>query len=126
MYRYYNAHPQNKIVGDCVKRAICIAENKSYKQVSLELNRLKKITGAEKFNDNQNWKTYINNKGYKKISFPAIKGQDRMNGFEFAKQYNNGTYILRLARHLTVCVNGVILDIWDCRHKCVYNAWKVK
>lgn len=125
-YKFCNPHPDGKRVRDCVKRAICLAEGRDYRDVKNELNRLKREIGAEKFNSNNNWKTYIDRKGYNKISFPAVAGESRMNGHKFAETYPTGSYILRMAGHLSACVDGVILDTWDCRSKCVYNAYKVR
>lgn len=126
MYEYLNLHPQGKRVGDCVKRAIAKAANMDYKEVSLGLNRHKKITGAKTFNSDWNWLSYIENVlGGKKMSFPAVKGQKRMNGERFCKAYPKGSYVLQMANHLTACVDGVIYDTWDCSEKCVYRAWKI-
>ena len=125
-YKFCNPHPDTKIVGDCVKRAICLAEGRDYGDVKNELNRLKREIGAEKFNSNENWKTYVSRKGYEKLSFPAVAGESRMNGHKFAETHPTGSYILRMAGHLSSCVDGVILDTWDCRDKCVYNAYKVR
>lgn len=125
-YKFCNPHPDGKRVRDCVKRAICLAEGRDYRDVKNELNRLKREIGAEKFNSNNNWKTYIDRKGYEKLSFPAVAGESRMNGHKFAETHPTGSYILRMAGHLSSCVDGVILDTWDCRDKCVYNAYKVR
>ena len=125
-YKFCNPHPDGKRVRDCVKRAICLAEGRDYRDVKNELNRLKREIGAEKFNSSNNWKTYMDRKGYNKISFPAVTGESRMNGHKFAETHPNGSYILRMAGHLSSCVDGVILDTWDCRDKCVYNAYKVR
>lgn len=125
-YKFCNPHPDGKRVRDCVKRAICLAEGRDYRDVKNELNRLKREIGAEKFNSNDNWKTYIDRKGYEKLSFPAVAGESRMNGHKFAETHPTGSYILRMAGHLSSCVDGVILDTWDCRDKCVYNAYKVR
>ena len=48
-----------------------------------------------------------------------------MTGETFCEYYPNGTYILRMAHHLSVCKDGVLYDTWNCGEKCVYNAWKV-
>lgn len=125
-YKFCNPHPDGKRVRDCVKRAICLAEGRDYRDVKNELNRLKREIGAEKFNSNNNWKTYMDRKGYNKISFPAVTGESRMNGHKFAETHPTGSYVLRMAGHLSSCVDGVILDTWDCRDKCVYNAYKVR
>lgn len=125
MYKFYNAHPKGLRVGDCVKRAICTAEGRDYKEVAKELNTLKKEIGTDKFNNNEVWKEYVTRKGYKKLSFKAEKGKPRMNGKTFMQQFKTGKYILRMSKHLVCCIDGDILDTWDCTDKCVYNAWKV-
>ncbi len=126
MYQYYNAHPKGKLVGDCVKRAISKAANIPYKEVSLQLNRYKKVTGAKTFNEMTNDVPFIENVLHgQKMSFPAVKGKPRMNGERFCEAYPIGSYILQMAHHLTACVDGVIYDTWDCSEKCVYRAWKV-
>jgi len=126
MFKKFNAHPKKKRVGDCVKRAICTAEERDYRQVTNELNALKRSIGAEKFDNPVVWKNYIKEKEYEKLSFPAEKGKKRMNRQRFMKQFKKGNYILRMAGHLSCCVNGDILDTYDCTGKCVYTAWKVK
>lgn len=126
MFEYYNPHPKGLRVGDCVKRAFTKVLDMDYKEVSLALNRFKKTTGAKKFNSNNNWKPFIKKLGWKKLSFPAVMGEQRMNGYSFCKAYPKGKYVLRMAKHLSSCVDGVIYDTWDCREKCVYNAWEVK
>lgn len=127
MYKFLNLHPQGKLVGDCVKRAIAKATGEEYKNISLGLNRHKKITGARKFNSDYNWLSYIEDVyGGKKMSFPAVKGQKRMNGERFCQAYPKGRYVLQMAGHLTACVDGVIYDTWDCSEKCVYRAWEIE
>lgn len=125
MYQYNNPHPQGKRTTDCLKRAITLATGKPYLKVKKELNDLKKITGCKAFNENKNWKEYVKRQPWEKLSFPAEAGKPRMNGQRFCDQFKTGSYILRMAGHLTAVINGVINDIWDCSEKCVYNAWKV-
>lgn len=125
-FEYYNANPKGLNVGDCVKRAISKASNISYRDVSLALNRYKKVTGASKFNSNENYKNYLTEVLHaKKETYQAIKGEDRMSGYTFAKTHPTGRYVLRMARHLTACVDGVIYDTWNCLGKCVYMSWRL-
>ena len=115
------------MVRDCVKRAITLTTGMDYNEVSRELNRFKKITGAKNFNSDRNCDKYVEQVlNAKKISFPAIKGVPRMNGERFCKEFPIGSYILRMAGHWTTCVNGVIYDTWNCSEKCVYNAWLIR
>lgn len=126
MFEFYNAHPKGLRVGDCVKRAITKATGIDYEEVSRELNRFKKISGKDKFNQRDNCNAYVEEvlKG-RKMSFPAERGKDRMNGHTFCNKYQSGAYILNMARHWTCCVDGVIYDTWDCRDKCVYTAYEI-
>ena len=125
MYVFLNVRPDGKFVGDCVKRASCVAFNMPYKEVTRELNRYKKVTGAKTFNDTNNCEPYVEKVlNGKLMKFPATKGEARMNGERFCKAYPKGRYILRMAGHWSACVNGVILDTWDCSEKCVYKAWR--
>ena len=125
-FEFLCLHPKGKIVRDCVKRALTFATGLTYQEVSLMLNRLKKETKCKKFNEDKNWKEYIKRLGYEKMSFPAKQGCNRMTGETFCEYYPHGTYILRMAHHLTICKDGVIYDTWNCSEKCVYNAWKVE
>ena len=126
MYKYLNLHPEGKKVRDCVKRALSFCTGLPYQEISLILNRLKKETGCKTFNENKNWKKFVKDMGWEKIYFPAEKGYERMNGERFCEYYPKGTYLLRMAHHLSVCKDGIIYDTWNCSEKCVYNAWKIK
>lgn len=126
MYIFENVHPKGTLTGDCAKRAITKATGKDYIEVKRALNNTKKITGCKDYNEAKNVKYYIEKVlRLKKISFPAEPGNPRMNGTRFCAKYSKGSYILRMAHHLTACVDGVIYDTWDCSDKCVYNAWEV-
>ena len=125
MYEFRNPHPHGKIVGDCVKRAITIATESDYREVSRELNRIKREIECKSFTEKPVYKEYMKRHNFEKLSFPAVKGRPRMNGERFCESYPEGRYILNMAGHLSCCVDGIIYDTWDCSDKCVYNAFKV-
>lgn len=126
-FKFYNPHPQNKLVNDCAKRAITAATGRDYKEVSLELNRYKKITGHDHYSNRDHLKQFITEELHGELlSFPAVAGEPRMNGNRFTEAYPKGKYILSMAKHLVACIDGVIMDTWDCREKCVYQAWRIK
>lgn len=111
---------------DCVKRAITKATGMEYGEVALQLNRCKKVTKCEAFNLPKNFEYFLKNSLHlDRIAFPPTKGEPRMNGERFAETHPKGRYILRMARHLSCCIDGIIYDTWDCTEKCVYAAWKV-
>ena len=126
MYCYLNLHPKGKIVGDCVKRAIAGATGMDYMEVARQLNRAKKITHCDVFNERKNIKYYLLEVLHTtELKFPAVKGASRMNGKRFSQMFPNGRYILNMAGHLSCCVNGIIYDTWDCSDKCVYSAYRI-
>ena len=43
----------------------------------------------------------------------------------FAKDYNEGIYIVLLESHLTVVINGVIIDTWNPGNEEVHIAYKI-
>lgn len=126
MYQYLNVHPKGLIVGDCVKRAITTAAQMDYMEVQRELNRYKKVTGAQSFNSDYNPHKYVENVLHaRKLSFPAQKGKKRMTAGEFSRTYPRGRYILNMASHWSCCVDGIIYDTWDPSDKCVYTAYQI-
>jgi hypothetical protein len=61
-----------------------------------------------------------------KFTFPAVKGQTRMNIEAFCKQYSKGKFIIKTAKHVLAVIDGVAYD--DARPsptRCVYCAYKV-
>lgn len=53
----------------------------------------------------------------------AVKGESRMTVREFAEKHPNGRYVVQIASHFTACVDGVILDAWNCGAKCVVGYY---
>lgn len=105
-FEYYNPHPKKKIVGDCVKRACVKATGIPYLDVQKELNRIKREIGADAFNSDRVWKKFLSDKGFIKISYPAVAGQKRMTVRKLAEQSGvNEVYVCQCANHL-VCVTS--------------------
>jgi len=62
---------------------------------------------------------------WERISFPAVKGENRMTAKALAKTDPKGRYIIRIAKHVAALNSGTVLDTWDCSDKCVYFVWKI-
>lgn len=125
IYKYYNVHPKQLRTGDCVVRAYCTALNKDYLEARKELNRAKKDLGLTSYKTSIFFNRYFKDK-YLYESYQAQKGCWRMTGEEFARRHPTGNYLLRMAHHLTCCIDGIIYDTWDCSEKCVYCSWRIK
>ena len=65
-------------------------------------------------NDSGAFRKWIPEGGGKWIATPAKKGQKRMTALGFAEAHPKGRYILYISHHFTACVDGVILDAWNC------------
>jgi hypothetical protein len=124
MFKEFNAHPKGIKTSDCVVRAIATATDTDYLECRRELNRKKRELGYSSYKDTKFLYDYL--KGYPRLIFKAIKGEPRIKGNDFTELHPKGTYILKMAGHITACVDGVILDTWDCSYRSVYTAWEIK
>lgn len=109
MYRYYNANPKGLLTDDCVKRAIATVTGMEYAAVQRELNRYKRVSGAESFNSIRNLRYVEAVLGAEKIDL-----EGNVTGEAFCREHPHGRYILSMEAHWTACIDGVIYDVWDC------------
>ncbi|MFH5881211.1 hypothetical protein [Liberiplasma polymorphum] len=124
MYKEYNAHPKGLKTSDCVVRAITTATNSDYLETRKILNRKKRELCYNTYKDTKFLYEYF--QGYPRLIFKPIKGEPRIKGSDFTKLHPKGTFILKMTGHITACVDGVILDTWDCSYRSVYTAWEIK
>ena len=123
-FEKYNNHPKGLTTNDCVVRAISKGLNKEYLETRRELNKVKRDLGFDSYKQSKFIYKYLS--AYERIIIRAEKGKPRVKGYDFIELYPKGTYIVSMAGHLSVVEDGVLYDLWDCRHKSVYTAWKVK
>ena len=122
-YIHYNANPAQKKTNDCIIRSLSLAYDKTWIEVFDELTEIARenfdvVTSKEVYAE------YLQKHGAEYIK--TMTKYSRLSGGDFADQYQEGVYILRMANHLTVCRQGIIYDTWDCSGKMVYNAWLVR
>lgn len=121
--------------GDCVCRAIAIATNKDYKEIYEMINeyakkekvgkRKRRISSARTGVYRDTIKKVLNELGWKWVPVMKIgsgcQAHLRDNEIPMDK-----TIIVKVTRHLTCVVNGVINDTYDCSrdgNRCVYGYW---
>ena len=120
-----NVNPKGNKACDCVVRAMVTATNEKWEDIYTGLCKL----GLEMYdmpNSKPVWKKYMDNRGFIKNSIKVTKGSKRPTVESFTKEHKLGTYILSVARHLTVCKDGKYIDSWDCGGKSLYGYWEVK
>lgn len=52
---------------------------------------------------------YMYFEGYLRLIYKAIKGEPRIKGSDFTKLHLKGTFIVKMAGHITCVIDGVIL-----------------
>jgi hypothetical protein len=117
---------------DCVTRAVAIATGKPYQEVYDALNRLsaserfgkrkKKKSDSESGVFRLTYQRYMESLGWKWRPTMAIGSGCRVH--LRASELPRGVLLVRVSRHLTTVVDGVIHDIHDCSRngrRCVYG-----
>ena len=123
VYKEFNAHPKGLKTTDCVVRAIATAMGKDYLECRRELNQSKRELALGSYKETKFLYKYLEQ--YPRLIFKAIKGEPRLKGSDFTEIHLEGTFILKMAGHVTCCKGGVILDTWDCSYRSVYTAWEI-
>ncbi len=123
----YNNNPKSKRTGDCVVRAIALVTNRSWEAIYSELAE-QGIKEGLMPNSRENWKKYLKKLGYEMQKMPKKENGKRFTIEEFANQLakENKTYIIKVAKHLTVVKNKNLYDTWNCSTRCVGNYWIIE
>lgn len=119
--RAKSRRPRQK--NDCTVRALALARSLHYDAAYDDLKKAGR--GCSERFDMARW---LNGQEWaKKLPFPAVKGQPRMNPAEFCRRYLSGTYICRSAKHVFAVIDGVVMDDSPVRaDRCIYTAWHIE
>lgn len=107
---------------DCTVRALALSLGLPYDDAYDRLKEAGRRCGGRfdmgRWLDAQPWAS--------KIPFPAVKGQPRMNPVEFRRRYPVGTFVCKVAKHVFVVIDGVVMDDTPVRgDRCIYTAWYI-
>lgn len=117
-----NPNPLNKLTGDCVIRAICIAEDKEWDDIFLEL-MIKGYEQKDMIESNALWNEYLHRLGYKRYIIPDTC-PDCYTIKDFCNDYPQGVYILATGTHVVAVINGDYYDTWDSGNETPVYYWK--
>lgn len=117
-YRYRNLNPLSAHEQDCVCRAIANASGIAYEKIASKLYFTAKLLDCEMLCVCCYDFLIENVLGYERVY--GYKGTKIS---EFHRQ--KGTFLIRVSGHLTLCRNGTIEDIWDCRNELIDMVWQV-
>ena len=119
-----NPNPAKKEVPDCVIRAICIALNKPWLEVSDELYAVARkdfsITS-----DDQVWGHYLYLHGFEPFLLPMACPKCTT-VYEFTKMYPKGIYIIGTGNHAVAVIDGNYYDSWDSGEQIPSFFWRIR
>lgn len=107
---------------DCVIRAILKATGQTWPETFDGLCRLARQE-CRMPNDKPVYNQYLRHLGFEMQKMPRFPDNTRYTVREFADANPIGTFIISIANHLTVIIDGVLYDTWDCSRKSVGNYW---
>jgi hypothetical protein len=118
--------------GDCVTRSIAIATEKSYKEVYDGLNRFaqaERISKRKRRRSSsrtgvfrQTYQAYLESLGWRWTSTMSIGSGCKIH--LRSSELPRGPLIVKVSRHLTAVIDGVLYDTHDCSRggtRCVYG-----
>lgn len=120
-YKFLNLNPLGEREEDCVCRAISLALQEDYYKIQTKLNLVGDLFECESLC--VCCYKFLLDSVYNLQRIEEVRG---MTINEFAKLFNQGTYIVRVDAHCTCVVDSVLYDIWDCRDEIVDIVWEVK
>ena len=111
MFVEVNLNPYKKSVGDCVIRAISMAEDEEWDDTFIDLMvkcfRLKDIPSS-----NYAWGSFLHDLGYTRNIVPDTC-PDCYTIRDFADDHPEGIYILATGTHVVAVKDGNYYDSWD-------------
>lgn len=117
-YKYYNANSRGQFVNDCTVRAISVAEGKTWDETYEELSDLAQEQGTL-LDDVIFIEDYLDRRYYRVPRYAKTVG-------EFIEEYPRGVFLITMDGHITVVVDGVLYDTFDCRDRTIRSAWEVE
>ena len=118
MYKFYNANTRGNFVNDCVVRAISVAEGKTWDETYEELSDIAQYEGI--LLDDVNFVENYLDERYKRVPHCS-----KTVG-ELLEEHSQGTYLITMEGHITVAIDGVLYDTFDCRGRRIWCVWKVR
>lgn len=121
-YEYFNNNPADKIVGDCVVRAISIATNESWDKTYIAL-ALQGFLSKDIMNSNAVWGAYLMQNGFERYTLPHTC-PECYSFSDFAEDHPKGIYVLCTGTHVATVKDSVLMDAWDSSNETVQFYWK--
>lgn len=117
MYKFYNANSRGNFTNDCVIRAISVAQNRTWDEVYNELTFLAREQGLL-MDDIKFVESYLDKRYKRECHKSKTVG-------EFMEECDRGIYLITMAGHITVVIDGILYDTFDCRDRRMWCTWYI-
>lgn len=118
----FNPNPKHKSVGDCVIRAICVATDKEWDDVFIEL-MLKGYDMKDIPTANYVWGAYLHDLGFKREIIDNTC-PDCYTIKDFITDNPAGTFVLGTGTHAATVKDGKLYDTWDSSNEVPIYYWR--
>lgn len=113
----YNANPKGWKDDDCVIRAIAAGTQQTWEQVFEDLVDIARKK-CRMPNSDQVYMKYLKDKGFQEMKQLKHANGTKYYIHEVIEEYPDDILILHCAHHLTVALQGTLIDTWNC-------SWRV-
>lgn len=110
-FKYVNLNPSQKIVGDCVVRAVAAATGENWQKTYIAL-ALQGFLANDLMNSDSTWGAYLMNNGFERKVIPNTCPECYTIA-DFAMEHPVGVYVLGTGTHAVAVIDGEYLDVWD-------------
>lgn len=118
-FLYRNVNPDNESINDCVTRAISTATGLKYHAVENLL-----VLSANKFGCDALVMSCYQNLLEKVLCYRGHDCHGEKVG-DIAERFSKHKVLIRIDRHLTCSMHGIIWDLWDCSEKRATKYWVI-
>lgn len=119
---FYNPNPQNKLVGDCVIRAIAKLTDKTWEDTYMDI-ALQGYMMKDMPSSNHVWGTYLREHGFVQRIIPDTC-PECYTVRDFCNDYPTGTYMLAIGSHVVAVQDGNYFDTWDSGDELPIYYWQ--
>ena len=121
-FEYLNLNPSQKIVGDCVVRAIALATGDNWDKTYIGLSILG-FLHKDVFTSNSVWGAYLMQNGFERYAIPNTC-PECYSISDFAAEHPEGLYVLATGTHVVTVIDGTIYDTWPSGDQVPQFYWK--
>jgi len=116
---FYNANPLQSFNGDCVVRALSLANHSDWKETFIGLC-LQGYRMCDMPSSNRVWAEYLKKQGWIKSALPECCYTIN----DFCRDFSKGTYIVGTGTHVVTVIDGNLYDTWNSGSEQPIYYWR--